>query len=159
MTKKNQIVLIIVISVLALDQATKAALVSYLSPYQSVTVIPGIFNIVSVRNPGAAFGILQGGGSIILTVVSFVALIVIGVLLYQAVNKKMILTLSFIAGGALGNMVDRLRMGEVIDFLDFHIGRYHWPAFNVADSAITVGVISYLVVSYLCKDETNREEG
>lgn len=128
------------------DQLTKAIVAATLSPYEILEVIPGVLNLVYWHNPGAAFGILSTSGStgtILLTAISVIALFVIGLLVKTALREGDRLTtfsLSLIGGGAIGNLIDRLRLGEVIDFLDFYTGQYHWPAFNVADCAITIGV-------------------
>lgn len=127
----------------AADQATKLAVVRGLAPYEEVELIPGLFNLVHYKNQGAAFGILsQGGGlgKLFLIGVSVAALALIAVLLRQSSDRLYAFALSLIAGGAIGNLVDRLRFGSVVDFLDLHIHSWHWPAFNVADSAISVGV-------------------
>ena len=141
----------LIILVVALDQATKAWVTSVFSLYQSREVIPGLFNLIYLTNTGAAFGILSGHpawwrhGFFIAIVV--VALGVIAYM-YRRLRGDSVwyeAALGLIAGGAIGNLIDRVRFGSVIDFLDFHIGTYHWPAFNVADSAITVGVAIFLV--------------
>ncbi len=146
MKHKYWIFLIFCFGVLLLDQWTKYLIVQRLALYQRVGVIQGFFNIVHVRNTGGAFGIFggeRGGiGSILFVVVSLVA---IGAIVFFFVktreNEKILaLSLSLILSGALGNLIDRLHYGEVVDFLDFHVATYHWPAFNVADSAICVGI-------------------
>jgi len=145
-TRRLKIAALTAAVVTAADQATKAAVMVRLLENQLVEVVSGFFNIVYFRNPGAAFGFLGGGWSggeartVLLIVLTAAALIVVGVLLRQARDRLLVFSLSLIAGGALGNLIDRVRFGEVIDFLDFHVGRYHWPAFNLADSAISVGV-------------------
>ncbi len=135
--------------VLILDQATKALVVERLSAYSVIEIIPGLFNIVSVRNPGAAFGILgqSDWGAFILTAVSVIALFIIGFLIKKATTRAEAFSLSLIWGGAAGNLIDRALSGEVVDFLDFQAGAYHWPAFNIADSAITIGVVIYIFTS------------
>ena len=138
-------------SIVLIDQLSKAVLTGALAPYESVEIIPGLFNIVSVRNPGAAFGLFSGYASIVLSIVSIVAVLVICFLIIRTRETGLVLALALIGGGAVGNLIDRLRIGEVIDFLDFYVGSFHWPAFNAADSAITVGVIIYLVFSYFGK--------
>ena len=145
--KKAPIIAIIVIAVLVADQIVKAVITANLAPYETIEVIPGLFNIVNVMNPGAAFGIFREGGGTVLTVISVVAVAVIAYLLYHVRERLQLIALSLIGGGAAGNMVDRFRHGEVVDFLDIYMGAYHWPAFNVADSAITVGVILYIYYS------------
>lgn len=134
-----------VLCVVALDQVTKWAVVKRIPPYGVIEVIPGFFNLVHIRNPGIAFGLMgQGQGKWIaplLLGLSFAAIILLIWWSFKAGEEMglFVVSLSVILGGAIGNVVDRLRFGEVIDFLDFHLGQYHWPAFNVADSAITIG--------------------
>lgn len=131
--------------VVLVDQFTKAMVSSALPLHHSVEVIPGFFSLTYVRNTGAAFGILasisRGWGSWLLLGFSVGAMILFAWLWIK--DRRMPLwrgvSLGLILGGACGNLLDRARLGEVVDFLDFYIGQYHWPAFNVADSAITVG--------------------
>lgn len=134
---------VIGICVLLLDQLTKYAVVSALSQYEAIEAVPGYFNLVYYRNAGAAFGILNKAGDFgkfILLGISAVAIVVIASLASSSRDRLYTIGLSLIAGGAAGNLIDRALYGSVVDFLDFHIGSLHWPAFNVADSAISVGV-------------------
>lgn len=114
--------------------------------YESIPIIDGFFNLTHIRNTGAAFGFLageQGGiGAYLLTAFSIVAIGFIVVLLRRLAENEtaLVISLTFILAGALGNLTDRLLYGEVIDFLDVHWRGYHWPAFNVADSFICIGV-------------------
>ncbi len=146
MKRKYWILLIFCFGILLLDQWTKYIVVQKLLLYQRVEVIPGLFNIIHVRNTGGAFGIFggeRGGiGSILFVVVSLVAIGAIVFLFAKTRENEKTLALSFslILSGALGNLIDRLHYGEVVDFLDFHVAAYHWPAFNVADSAICIGI-------------------
>ncbi len=145
MKRKYWTLLIFCFGILLLDQWTKYMIVEKLSLYQRVVVIHGFFNIVHVGNTGGAFGIFggEGGmGSVLFVIVSLIAIGVIAFLFFKTKENEKTLALSFalILSGALGNLIDRLHYGEVIDFLDFHVGTYHWPAFNVADSAICVGI-------------------
>ena len=116
-----------------------------LSLHENLEIIPGFFALTYIRNAGGAFGLLAGEATrtraFFFLAVSGLALGVIVYLYTKLPPGKPWITaaLAMIFGGALGNMVDRLRFGEVVDFLDFHIGTVHWPAFNVADSAISVG--------------------
>lgn len=143
---KNRYILLIAIAglVLLLDQLTKLYIVSRFSLYESVTIIEDFFHITYIRNPGAAFGIFAGSVAAFripfFLTISFIA--VVGMLFfYKTVTENLLrIALSLILGGALGNMIDRARLGEVIDFIDVHWYSNHWPAFNVADSAITIGV-------------------
>jgi signal peptidase II len=151
-----------VVSTVFLDQLAKALIIQNLTLHDTVEVIPGFFNIVYWRNPGGAFGILKEGGTartLFFVVVSLAAVVIIGVLVKQhATDTFTRVALSLVAGGAVGNLIDRLRFGEVVDFLDFYLGRYHWPAFNVADSAITVGVLASLFLFYIRGPSEGREE-
>ncbi len=134
------------ICVLLLDQITKWLIVKDLPLYAHITVIDHFFNITHVLNPGGAFGFFaeQSPGIrkfIFLFLSSGVALFVLW--LYRKTAESHIFLsygLALIFGGALGNLIDRFRFGKVVDFLDFYVGALHWPAFNIADSAITIGM-------------------
>jgi signal peptidase II len=146
--KKTAYVLLIVLSVVALDQITKHFIINYLSFSDSVEVFP-FLHIINIRNIGAAFGSFKGLGSGFFIVVSLVAIFFVMNLLRKRMYN--FFGLSLVLGGAIGNLIDRIRYGKVVDFVDFNIGSFHWPAFNVADSALTVGIIIILVVSFLRK--------
>jgi signal peptidase II len=139
--------------VFILDMITKAYIVSHFPLFSSRSVISGFFNLVHIQNKGVAFGILGGTApawrDVILLLFPVAAMvgILIFALGYSQRKTGILLALGGILGGALGNLVDRIRFGGVVDFLDFFIGPYHWPAFNVADSAISLGVI-YLLFRY-----------
>ena len=141
--------LVITISgvVLILDQVTKAWVHSKMALHQSVEVIPNFFNLTYLRNTGAAFGFLAGSPTALrIGFFILISAVAIGCIFFLLKNLRSGQTawfaaLASILGGAVGNLIDRVRLGEVIDFLDFHWYTWHWPAFNVADSAITVGVI------------------
>jgi signal peptidase II len=157
MKRKYWVLLIFCFGILLLDQWTKSLIVQKLSLYQRVEVIQGFFNIIHVRNTGGAFGIFggeKGGlGSILFVVVSLIA---IGSIVYLFIKikeneKTLALSFSLVLSGAIGNLIDRLRYGEVIDFLDFYLSSTHWPAFNVADSAICIG-IGMLALELLVRD-------
>ncbi|MCC6221418.1 MAG: signal peptidase II [Deltaproteobacteria bacterium] len=128
------------------DQLSKIAAVKYLSLGNSIEVFPGFFNLTLVYNPGAAFGLFQGLTDgvrhLALATSTILALIVIGVLAFRDLKNDSfsLAVLSAIFGAAIGNLIDRMRYDAVVDFLDFYWGEYHWPAFNVADSVISVGV-------------------
>ena len=126
------------------DLATKALVMARFSPYETVTVIDGFFNLVNVRNRGAAFGIFSNAEELRLPLfIGVTALALLGILWMASrlgEKDRMEATgLALIFGGAVGNLVDRIRFGEVIDFLDFYVKSAHWPAFNVADIVICVG--------------------
>jgi len=136
------------LGVVVLDQATKMAVVKNIQPYGVVEVIPGFFNLVHVRNRGIAFGLLgQGQGELLSYLLVGATLLAVALMVWWLARagedqRFFTLSLSVMLGGAIGNLADRIRLGEVIDFLDFYVGSYHWPAFNVADSAITIGTLS-----------------
>lgn len=126
------------------DQATKSVVVSNLNLYEVKPVLEGFFNITYITNTGAAFGFMAGSDKwrhIFFQVISIVALCGLVYLYRSSHNRSYSLFwgISLVFGGALGNLIDRIRYRSVVDFLDFYVGRYHWPAFNIADSAITVG--------------------
>jgi signal peptidase II len=142
--------LLVGFGVVLLDQLTKWVIHSSLLIHESIYVT-SFFNIIHIRNKGAAFGLLSNAPSgfreIFFVVVSIIAIVVIIFLIAKTEQRQAMryISFSFILGGAVGNLIDRLRFQEVIDFLDLHVGSYHWPAFNVADSAITVGVIILVI--------------
>ncbi len=161
---KYKILLIVAPVVFLLDQVTKFAIVKLVPLGEKIDVVTGYFEIVHYKNPGAAFGMLSNAGSAwrmpFFHVISIVALAVIIYYIVKAPvqERLMPLALSLVAGGILGNGLDRVRFGEVTDFLSFHIQdkvifglRLDWPAFNVADSAITVAMI--LLIASLFKNE------
>jgi len=134
--------------VLLCDQVTKYVICAFLPLYAKVEIITDFFTIVHIRNPGIAFGLLRKFGGqyklVSLIVVSCIALFLLVFLISQIKKNDTLqsFSLSLILGGAMGNLIDRFRLGEVIDFIDVHWkSLYHWPAFNIADSAITVGII------------------
>lgn len=148
----------VAVSVIVLDQWTKALVLERMTLHESIPVIDGFFSLTYVRNTGAAFGILAGKMSASLRVPFFLVVSGLAVLLLvwflrqvPADRSGVIAACGGVLGGAVGNMIDRFRLGEVIDFLDVYVGAYHWPTFNVADSAITVGVI------LLCLDTLRSE--
>lgn len=129
-----------------MDQLSKVLIKMHLELYERIVVIENFFNIIYVMNPGGAFGFMASGSPeirklIFLFLSSVVALFVLW--FYSRCAKHYTVLsygLAMIFGGAVGNLIDRFRHGMVVDFLDFYIGPYHWPAFNIADSAITIGM-------------------
>lgn len=147
--------LLLIPVLLAADQATKHWVARALAPQEVVPILRGFANLTYIRNTGAAFGLFANasGGfrSVFFLLVSVVALGLIGYLYWSLEEGERLLSvaLSLVIGGALGNFIDRARFGSVVDFLDLHVGPYHWPAFNVADSAITVGAVAlFLAMSF-----------
>jgi len=138
----------IFVMVIAADRITKLIVPHFMDLHQSIPVIPSLFSFTYVRNTGGAFGILASWDTplrrIFFIAASVAAIILLGFLYKQsmsATSQFMRISLVFIAGGAIGNLYDRAVSGEVVDFLDFYLGSWHWPAFNVADSAIFVGAV------------------
>lgn len=135
------------LAVVLLDQATKWAVTNGIPLHASIPVIDGLFDLTHVKNTGAAFGLFASIQSpfrtVLLNAVAF--LVFFGVLVYAfrapVLSTRLQVGLSLILGGAIGNLIDRVRTGSVTDFLDFYVGTHRWPAFNAADSAITVGVL------------------
>ncbi len=144
MALKYRILLATTAIILVLDQLTKIYIDRSFRLYESITVIENFFSITYVRNKGAAFGIFAESSFRIpffLTVGVVAAAAILWYISRLDAEKKLApFALALIFSGALGNLIDRVRLGEVIDFLDAHWYQHHWPAFNVADSAITVGV-------------------
>lgn len=140
--------LLLALVIFLLDQASKALVARTLAVGELRRVLPGFFNLTHTRNPGAAFGLLSNSDSpwtvAFLILVSVAALALVWSLLWRGPARLAGLGLGLILGGALGNLFDRLQAGSVVDFLDFHVGGYHWPAFNLADSAIVVGAAALL---------------
>jgi signal peptidase II len=136
--------------VVIIDQITKLLILKNLPLYHSVTIIPGFFNITHIHNPGGAFGFMAHQNSSLRNFL-FILLASIAVCFIFYFYKNTNRTHPFLAsgfalilGGAIGNLIDRIRFGKVVDFLDFYVHNYHWPAFNIADSAITVGVTIFI---------------
>ena len=148
-------------TVLALDQFTKYLVEKHLRMYEVVPVIRGFFNLTRVRNKGAAFSLLStapdGFRSVFFISVSLAAVAVIAVMIHKAKDRLLVLSFSFIAGGAVGNLVDRVRFGEVVDFIQWYVKTWYWPSFNVADSAITIGV-ALLVIDMLFHKQNSLVE-
>ncbi len=142
--------------VLVLDQITKAVVVHTMFRGQSIQVIGDFFRLTYIRNPGAAFG-LNLGSPLVHTLVSLVALAALGWLFWSTPShqRSTRIALGLILGGAVGNILDRVRYREVVDFLDFGLGSMRWPIFNVADMFVTLGV-AYIILFYSRHDKSDR---
>lgn len=152
---------IVCLFIIITDQVSKIWIVKNFRLYESRTIIPDFFNLVYVTNKGAAFSMFANVNSpwrhyffAALGIFACVALTVMSFKLSKE-NKLYGVSLGLIAGGAAGNLIDRFRLGAVVDFLDFFIGSYHWPAFNVADSGICVGVVLFFILNL----QTNKHKG
>ncbi len=150
--KKKTIKLLLIAGVIVLlDQVTKALVLRYLPLYHSIAVIPGFFDLTHVQNPGGAFGFLSASDPRLRRVVFlFISFLAVGLILWfyfktPSTYPYLAGAFGMIFGGAAGNLVDRVRFGKVTDFLDFYVGNLHWPAFNIADSAITIGIGIFLL--------------
>ena len=138
---------LIALIVVVADRASKWLVARSIPLHDSVSVLPGVFRLTHVQNSGAAFGLFAESSSewkvALLILFSMLALVVVSALLWK--NSHRITTtgvgLALILGGAVGNLWDRLLSGHVVDFFDFYLGSYHWPAFNIADSAIVIGAL------------------
>jgi len=145
--------------VIALDQATKIYFSRTVGP-EGITVLKNFFEIIHARNQGAAFGLLRDSrfGPYILAIVSIVAIVVI-IAVYRKLQpgqKLAATSLALILAGAAGNLIDRLRLGEVIDFLNFHWYQHYWPTFNVADTALCIGV-GLLAVDMILEEKRKKK--
>ena len=146
MTGKSKLILSLLIFIVLLDQISKLVVDRTMPLNYSISVIEDFFNLTYIRNTGAAFCIFAGSSAalrqpfLILFSLLAIGFIIMMLRRLPEAEKGLMVALTFILGGALGNLIDRLLYGEVIDFLDFYWSRFHWPAFNFADSFITVGV-------------------
>lgn len=152
MNKRNVgIGLLIALVVIGVDQATKLWLVNYMEIH-GPQAITSFFNLVMVWNRGISFGMFAAEDArFFLIGMKAVIVVLLLVWLARGTEKLIWLPLGMIIGGAIGNVIDRIRWGAVADFFDFHLAEKHWPAFNVADSAIVVGVCILLALSFLQK--------
>lgn len=146
-------VLLLSIAIVLLDQITKGLVTAKFHLGDSIEVIPGLFSLAYVRNIGAAWGML-GGWNSVLVALSAVVLVLLVVFRRSFLTDSLIhrISLGLMLGGIAGNLFDRIRLQYVVDFLDFYWKGHHFPAFNVADSAICVGVGLYMLSSFLAPD-------
>ncbi len=160
--KKITLLAVTLFTVIISDQFTKRYIASVFQLYESKEVIPNFFHITYILNKGAAFGFLSGSDSSLVTPFFIIITLVAGVVLFWMFFKAppenwvFLVGLSLLLSGAIGNFIDRVLMGEVIDFIDVHWFEYHWPTFNIADSAISIGV--FLLLIDILKGEREGEE-
>ena len=140
---------IIVTAVIVLDQVTKYLVSTYISPFESVEIFP-FLHLLFIKNKGAAFGMFRHLGSNFFIGLSFGAIIIIIYLLKKSIYSR--LGLSLVLGGAIGNLIDRIRFGEVVDFIDVSIGDFHWLAFNIADTSLTIGISVIFLLALIKKE-------
>ena len=162
MKLKYLILLAVSALVIGIDQATKLYVNKVMDLHSSITVVQNFFNITYMRNKGAAFSFLSNFSYRIpfFILVSLIAIaVIVSVLCKLRPDQKFAaVSLSLILSGALGNLIDRVRLGEVIDFLDAHWYEHHWPAFNVADSAICVGVFLLAIDMFLEEQRQKKQK-
>lgn len=156
--KGQPMVYFIALLVLFLDQLTKLLAVSMLPVHYFVPVFP-FFNLFLTYNKGVSFSLFASDAShtpILLSIFSIIICIGVCYWMYKEKNKTVQIGLSLILGGAIGNIIDRIRLGSVIDFLDFHYVTYHWPAFNIADTAICIGAFLIFINLMFKKEEEKK---
>ncbi len=136
------------------DQVTKWWIINHVMMPPRVIPISGFFNIVLGRNTGVSFGLFGGASQWLLVAVAAAVLVMLLIWMARATSRLVALALGLIAGGAIGNVVDRVRLGGVTDFLDFYLGEWHWPAFNMADVGIVCGAGLLLADSFIFGKET-----
>ena len=146
-------VLFITALIITADQISKSLVKSTMTLYDVIPVIPGFFQLNYITNRGMAFGInLPVGISFFSGISLIITCFLVWILWRERKNNLLVrISLAFILGGAIGNLIDRILFGEVVDFFDFMIGDFHWYIFNIADSAVTVGIILMLFYSFLFK--------
>jgi signal peptidase II len=146
--------LFVSLAVIVLDQWTKWMVEVHLPHYPPHSLIPGFLDLTHVRNSGVAFGLFAAkggtGGSWLLTLLGLAALTAVGIYFWYAPSKDrlLLIALSLVMGGAIGNLIDRVSSGAVTDFIDVYVGAHHWPSFNVADSAISIGIVLMAIDSF-----------
>lgn len=144
--------LLVALAVVLLDQATKEWVRGAFSLHESIPVIPGFFHLTYIRNTGAAWGMFSGQ-NLTLSLLAFAMLLVLVFFRRKIMPPGRLhrIALGLLCGGIVGNLFDRLRLDYVVDFLDFFVRGWHWPAFNIADSAICIGVAIYMLGTLLAK--------
>ncbi len=153
----------IFIAVVGLDQITKYLVVNSFQLYESRQIIEGLFNLTYARNTGVAFSMFAQYDSpwrhYFFISINLIAILGFTIAHFRMKNQGWEYTVPFalIAGGAAGNVIDRLHYGSVVDFLDVHVGVHHWPTFNIADSAICVGVVLFLITN-LCEEKKKTQQ-
>lgn len=143
-----RLLLLVTLPLYVLDQLTKWATLEFIPLHDEIPVIPGLFNLVHVNNTGSAFGLMRGWFSFHIAFGAVMAVVMAWMLFRRGTDRLTRLACALILSGIAGNITDRLRFGHVVDFLDFYIGTHHWPAFNIADSAIVIAVGLFLWTSF-----------
>ena len=146
--------LFVSLGVITLDQWTKWLVEIHLPQHTAQPILPGFLNLTHVRNTGVAFGLFashgMNGGSWLLTLLGLAALAAVAIYFWFASvhDRLLLVSLALVVGGAVGNLIDRMSSGAVTDFIDVYVGTWHWPSFNVADSAISIGIVLMAIDSF-----------
>ena len=146
--------LVLIAALIAADQITKTVVAKSVPFYGSVSVIPGFFSISHIHNTGAIFGMFNGSGGKLIAILlaaatlTAMSLVIVFFLKTPASQKLMRFALSLILAGALGNFIDRIFRGYVIDFLEVHVKKFYWPTFNIADSCISIGAVLLVFIFF-----------
>ena len=153
---------VLVAGILGVDQLSKSYIANNIPIGSRITIVNGFFSIVHIKNPGIIFGSFKDHSSYLRLIIPFLGFILLGWFIWILIKdpiffRRFLYALALICGGGLGNLLDRLRYGEVVDFLDFYWGRFHWPAFNIADSAITIGCI--IIGINILRDMSSKTKG
>jgi signal peptidase II len=143
-----RLLFLVTIPLYALDQLTKWATLAYIPLHHEIPIIPGLFNLVHVTNTGSAFGLMRGWFNFHVVFGTIMAVVMFVLLFRKSTDQLTRFASALILSGIFGNVTDRIIHGHVIDFLDFYAGRHHWPAFNIADSAIVIAVALFLWASF-----------
>ena len=143
-----RLLFLVTIPLYILDQLTKWATLAYIPLHHEIPIIPGFFNLVHVTNTGSAFGLMRGWFNFHVVFGTIMAVVMFVLLFRKSTDQLTRFASALILSGIFGNITDRIIHGHVIDFLDFYIGRHHWPAFNIADSAIVIAVALFLWASF-----------
>lgn len=138
----------ITLPLFALDQLTKLATLEFIPLNHEIPVVPGLFNLVHVTNTGSAFGLMKGWFNFHVIFGAVMAAVMFWLLFKKTSDTATRWAAALILSGIFGNITDRIRFGHVVDFLDFYVNGYHWPAFNIADSAIVIAVGLFLWTSW-----------
>jgi len=155
--------LLVSLGVLVLDQWTKWLVEVHLPHHAAQPVVPGFLNLTHVRNTGVAFGLFAsdgGSGGWLLTLLGLGALAAVGLYYWftPSRDRTLLVALALVVGGAVGNLIDRVSSGAVTDFVDVYVGLHHWPSFNVADSAISVGILLMAIDSFRPHHRSQRSQ-
>ena len=147
--------LVLAAALIVADQAVKSIVQSHLTLLQSVPVIEGVFHLTYIQNTGAAFSILEGQKVLFILLTSLVSLLILGYVIKnrRSGSRWLLIPLTSVAAGGIGNLIDRIRLGYVVDYLDFRI----WPIFNIADMAVTVGC-GFLIIYFFVIEPKNKKK-